>query len=241
MTIDEKLAALTKTVLFGGVDAMALDELARGARARRLGRGDILFTAEDVGAEMFVVVSGTLRAYRQTAEGREQTMHVESTGATLAEVPAFDGGRYPSTVVAEEDSVVLCIARPALRSFLLRNPETALVALELLARRLRNVAGLAERLALKDVAQRLAAMLADEAVRQAGELKDGVSFSLPLPHQSIAARLGSVREVITRQLHRLVDDEVIVIRGHRMVVLDAAALAARAGTPVRVAASGKTT
>lgn len=230
MTTDEKLVALAKTVLFGGAVPYALDELARSARVRKLERGEILFSTGDEGAGMFVVVEGRLRAYRQTAEGREQTMHVEGTGATLAEVPAFDGGPYPSTVSAEEDSVVLLIARPALRSFLLRNPETALVALDLLARRLRNVAGLAERLALKDVAERLAAMLVDEAMRQAGELKDGVSFSLPLPHQSIAARLGSVREVITRQLHRLVADGVIDIRGHRMVVLNASALAERAGT-----------
>jgi CRP/FNR family cyclic AMP-dependent transcriptional regulator len=90
------------------------------------------------------------------------------------------------------------------------------------------VSGLAEQLGLKDVAQRLAAMLAEEAISQVGELKDGVSFSLPSPHQSIAARLGSVREVITRQLHKLIDDGVISARGHRITVLDAAALLARA-------------
>lgn len=96
-----------------------------------------------------------------------------------------------------------------------------------MAGRLRKVAALAEHLALKDVAQRLAAMLAEEASRQDGELRNGVAFTLP-PHQSIAARLGSVREVITRQLHKLIDDGVISMRGHNIVVLDAAALRARA-------------
>lgn len=230
MTTEDKRKAMAVTELFGAVPERALDELAVAARERRLVRGEVLFSAGDPASGLFVVVRGTLRAYRQTREGREQTIHVEGAGATLAEVPVFDGGAYPSTVQAEEDSIVLFVPKLAIHGFLTRNPEAALAALALLARRLRNVSGLAEQLALKDVAQRLAALLVEEAMSQAGELKDGVSFSMPMPHQSIASRLGSVREVITRQLHRLVEEGIIAIHGHRMVVRDAAALRARSGS-----------
>jgi CRP-like cAMP-binding protein len=228
MTAQEKLSALVGTELFGAVNEAALFELAASARERHLVRGEILFSAGDKANGLFVVVSGLLRAFRQTREGREQTIHVEGPGATLAEVPVFDHGPYPSTVQAEEDSVVLFVPQQSVHLFLTKNPEAALVALAVLARRLRSVSGLVEQLALKDVAQRLAAMLAQEAVSQAGELKDGVSFSLTSPHQSIAARLGSVREVITRQLHKLIVDAVISVHGHRITVLDAATLLARA-------------
>lgn len=178
---------------------------------------------------MFVIVSGALRAFRQTPEGREQTIHVESAGATLAEVPVFDEGPYPSTVQAEENSTILLLPKAEIRRFLAENPPAALSALTVLARRLRNVSGLAERLSLQDVAQRLAAMLIEEAVRQTGGFENGTAFSLSAPHQSTAARLGSVREVITRQLHRLADEELIAIRGHRIVVLNAPALQERSG------------
>lgn len=237
MTAQNKVDAMAATDLFGSVPEPALHELAAIARERRLGRGEVLFTAGDKAAGLFVVVSGTLRAYRQTREGREQTIHVECAGATLAEVPVFDEGPYPSTVQAEEDSVVLFVPSQAMHGFLRKNPDAALAALALLARRLRSVSGLAEQLALKDVAQRLAAMLAEEAASQMGELKDGLAFSLP-PHQSIAARLGSVREVITRQLHRLVDDGVIAVHGHRITLLDASALRERAGADEHAAAPG---
>jgi CRP-like cAMP-binding protein len=228
MTAQEKLSALSRTNLFGGVADAALFELAASSRERHLARGQVLFSAGDKADGLFVVVSGVLRAFRQTREGREQTIHVEGPGATLAEVPVFDGGPYPSTVQAEEDSVVLFVSQQSIRLFLTKNPEAALAALAVLARRLRRVSGLAAQLALKDVAQRLAAMLAEEAVSQAGELKDGISFSLSSPHQSIAARLGSVREVITRQLRKLIDDAVISVHGHRITVLDATTLLARA-------------
>ena len=107
MTAQEKLNALAGTDLFGAVHETALRELAETMRERRLVRGEVLFSGGDKATGMFVVVSGKLRAYRQTREGREQTIHVEGAGATLAEVPVFDGGPYPSTGQAEEDSIVL--------------------------------------------------------------------------------------------------------------------------------------
>ncbi len=229
MKEQEKLEALQKTVLFSQLAETALKSLARFAAEKRLQRGEILFTAGEPSIGMFVIVSGSLRAFRQTPEGREQTIHVERAGATLAEVPVFDEGPYPSTAQAEENSIVLLLPKPEMRRFLAENPQAALSALALLARRLRHVSGLAERLSLQDVAQRLAAMLIEEAVRQTGNFKNGTAFSLPLPHQSIAARLGSVREVITRQLRKLADEELIDIRGHRIVVLNAGALQERSG------------
>ena len=161
-------------------------------------------------------------------EGREQTIHIERAGATLAEVPVFDDGPYPSTVMAEEETVVFFLSKEDVRQFLFCHPETAFAALGILAARLRKVATLVEHLVLQDVTQRLAAMLVEEAKRNSGSIEDGTSFSLPDPHHRIASRLGSVREVITRNLRRLVDEELIAIHGHRITILNAAALKAKA-------------
>ena len=127
-----------------------------------------------------MAVSGALRAFRENEEGREQTIHVERAGATFAEVPVFDDGPYPSTVMAEEDSVVLFLAKDDVRRFLLHNPEAALAALGVLAGRLRKVASLLEQLSLQDVTQRLAAMLVEEAA-SCGNVEDGASFTLLIP------------------------------------------------------------
>lgn len=228
MTRQEKAAALQRTQLFGAIAAESLWDLAGNALERRMKQNEVLFMAGDSAQGLFVIVSGSLRAFRESHEGREQTIHVERAGATLAEVPLFDNGAYPSTVTAEEDAVILFLAKDDVRQFLLQNPSAALSALGILAGRLRRVAALAESLSLQDVAQRLAAMLIEEAIKQGGDLRDGVSFSLPFSHQKLAADLGSVREVITRNLHKLVNERIIEIRGHRIVVLHAAALQARA-------------
>ena len=186
----------------------SLNLLASHAVERRLHQGEILFVGGETARGLYVAVSGALRAFRVNEEGREQTIHVERAGATFAEVPVFDNGPYPSTVMAEEESVVLFLAKEDVRRFLLQNPETALAALGVLAGRLRRVASLLEQLSLQDVTQRLAAMLVEEAASR-GTVEDDASFSLPDPHQRIAADLGSVREVITRILNRFANEQLI--------------------------------
>ena len=226
MSIERRMAALAQSPLFQNLPAAALRNLARQGAERKLQQGQILFSAQEPAQGLYVVLSGSVRAFRVNADGREQTMHTEQTGGALAEVAVFDGGVHPSSTMAEEDSEVLFLASKVVRDFLLQYPQAALTALEHLAKKLRAVAALAEQLALKDVGQRLAQLLLDEAQRKVPNITDGVSFSLPLSHTQIAARLGSVREVVTRSLQKLVQQKIIAIRGHRVSILHAAALRA---------------
>ena len=95
----DKLAALRRTVLFGNLKPEQLTELAALARTRELAQGELLFLAGEKAAGLFVIVSGRIRAYRVNTQGREQTIHIEREGATLAEVPVFDDGPYPACLL----------------------------------------------------------------------------------------------------------------------------------------------
>lgn len=221
------MEVLAKSAWFQNLPASALAELAAHGRERKVAQGQVLFTANEPAEGMYVVLSGSVRAFRENIDGREQTIHVESVGGMLAEVPVFDGGPYPSTTMAEVDSELLFLAKEDVRRFLLQHPEAALTALAILAKKLRTVASLAEQLSLKDVTQRLAMLLLEEARRKNFQLKDGVSFSLPLSHTQLASRLGSVREVVTRSLQKLVQQEIVAMHGHRVEILDLQALRAQ--------------
>jgi CRP-like cAMP-binding protein len=231
MSIGRRVEALAKSALFQNAPADALAELAARGGERKLRQGQILFTANEPAKGLYVVLSGSVRAFRENSDGREQTIHVERAGGLLAEVAVFDGGLYPSSTVAEEESELLFLAKEDVCRFLVQHPETALTALAQLAKKLRNIASLAEQLALKDVSQRLATLLVEEAqLNTPGLLQDGVSFSFPLSHTQLAARLGTVREVVTRGLQKLVLQGTIEMRGHRMVVLNVKALRAQSNS-----------
>jgi CRP-like cAMP-binding protein len=225
----DAVKALKRTALFGDLDTADLNALALRTVERRLKRGEILFLTGEPARGLYVVVEGSIRAYRVGADGREQTIHVERAGATLAEIPVFDGGNCPSTTAAEEDSVLLSIQTRDVLSLCLERPRIGLAALKILAGRVRHCASLVEALSLRDVDQRLAALLCEEASDHSRRIGSSRTFELALTHQQIAARIGSVREVVSRALSRLQQSGLIQMEGRRITIPDENALRDYAG------------
>lgn len=217
MTTD-KIAALRRTTLFGELNETELRALAERAVERRLNRNEVLFFAGDEAAGLFVIVQGALRAFREGVDGREQVIHVEHAGATIAELPVFDDKPYPSTVAAEEESTVLFLSKREVKSLCLAHPEIALAGLKLLAGRLRRCAELVEALSLREVDQRLARWLLTEARARGKRTGDELELDLVLTNQQIAARIGSVREVVSRALARLQQNGLISVEGRRVLI-----------------------
>jgi CRP/FNR family transcriptional regulator len=211
--------------MFGALDEAELQALAERAIEQRLSRGEVLFVAGEQARGIYVIVAGAVRAFRESLEGREQVIHVERAGATIAELPVFDDGPYPSTVAAEEDSVVLFLDKRDVQRLCLEHPKIALAALKVLAGRLRRCAELVEELSLQEVDQRLARLLLVEA--RARGLKRGraIELDLVLTNQQIAARIGTVREVVSRALNRLQQNGLIEVDGRRVRVPDEESLA----------------
>jgi len=225
----DKIEALRCTAVFGGLSAAELDALARKCIEHHLAPGEILFVAGDEARGLYVIVEGAVRAFRESLEGREQVIHVERAGATIAEVPVFDGGTYPSTVAADEASIVLFIDKRDVLQLCLEHPKIALAALKLLAARLRHSAELIEALSLREVDQRLARFILEEARARGAHTDSGLAVELILTNQQIASRIGTVREVISRSLARLQQNGLILIEGRRATIPDEQALSVYSG------------
>lgn len=229
----DKAGALARTALFGELAPQVLAELARVAQERELAQGQVLFLVGEKAAGLFVIASGRIRAFRVNAQGREQTLHVESAGATLAEVPVFDDGTYPATAVAQERATVLFLPKDDVRQFMLRHPEVGLTALKFMAERLRGHAELVDALSLQQVGQRIARFLLDQSkATHAG----GSQVDVSITNEELARRVGSVREVVSRTLARLERDGLIAQaerrkpgKHRRIFIPDVAALARYAG------------
>ena len=226
---NDKITALRRTALFGGLADDELRALAARSVERRLAREEMLFVAGEEARGLYVVASGAVRAFRAGPDGREQVIHTERAGATLAEVPVFDNGTYPATAVADEDSVVLFISKEDVRAVCREQPGIALAALELLAGRLRRHAELVEVLSLRAVGQRLARLLLTEAKARGERSGIGVSIDIVATNAQIAARVGSVTEVVSRALARLHQDGLILLDNRRVTIPDEVMLASYAG------------
>src|SRR4051812_31705077 len=101
------LEALRHAELFRDLNDRLLRALSEKAIVKRLAQDEILFVMGEQAAGLYVIASGSVRAYRTASDGREQVIHTERAGATIGELPLFDNQPYPSTAAAEEESVLV--------------------------------------------------------------------------------------------------------------------------------------
>jgi len=216
----DKISLLKQAPLFASLTSRALEALAVSCVVRNIPKGTLIFTAGQESKGLYVVVKGAFHAFRENLEGREQIIHVDRAVSTLAEVPAFDGLPYPSNVVAEEDSVILFLARPDLEHLCLKHPEIALSAARVLAGKLRRTVALVESLALRGVDQRLATWLLVEAGTRGKRTRQGGSVTLP-SNTVIGSRLGTVREVVSRAFSKIQKQGLVELgKNRKLTVLD---------------------
>ena len=227
--IEDKIAVIKQAELFRDLNEDVLRVLANRASEKILSRNEILFLTGDESAGLYVIATGAVRASRTGTGGREQVIHVERAVATIGELPVFDDGTHPSTAAAEEDGTkVYFLAKKDIRAVCLQHPELTLAAIRVIAARLRHCAELVESLSLREVGQRLASLLLSEAELKGAPGPNGVRIKQKLTHNQLAARIGTVREVITRVFYRLQNQGLIVVDGKEIFIPSLAALAAYA-------------
>ncbi len=207
---------------FRSLSTPELRELARTCRSRTLVCGEILFEEGAACTSLFVIASGRIEVRQTSLRGREQVFHTEQEGAALGEAPLFDGGGYIASAVAVEATRVLSLSRSRLFALCRRHPDVALAIVEMLARRVRRFAGIVSDLAFRPVPERLARYLV--ATAEPRPLAPGLELDLQLTQAQLAARLGTVRELVARALAHLEQAGILSRKGRRIVVRDPARL-----------------
>jgi CRP-like cAMP-binding protein len=226
--------ALRRVAYFRSVPAAELARIARRCRQRSLQRGTHAFEAGDACRGLLVVAEGAVEMRQVSARGREQVLHAEGAGATLGEAPLFDGQGYIASAVAVEPTRLVFVPRDAVLDLCRRHPAVALSMLEAMARRVRRFAGLVEDLAFRQVTERLARHLEQGAAASGRPVTPGTIVEITLTQEQLAARLGTVRELVSRALAQLERAGAIKRSRSRVVISDPACLAeaARGGAPV---------
>ena len=219
-------SALGAVSLFSELSADELRLLAVRAVRKRFAEGELLFSEGDACRGLHIVASGKLRIFKSSPSGREQVLAVEGPGGSVAELPVFDGGPYPASVSAVEDSQILFISRDDFRRFCLEHPEVALKMLAVVGARLRRLVGIIEELSFATVRQRLVSALVRLAQTEGTRTEQGIEFQLPGTHQDLAHQLGTVRELVSRNLMRLQADGLLQVDARSIVVRDMPGLTA---------------
>ncbi len=220
----ELVATLRRVPLFAELSDGELGAIADRLTRREYGAGAIVFSEGERCRELLIVEAGAVRLVKTASNGREQLISIERMGSTLAEVPAFDEGRYSEAASAVEVTVLLRLPAEDFRIICLQHPEVAMKVIKVLGHRLRHLDGLVEELSFSTVRDRLIAhllRLAEEGERRTGREAE---FELRENNEELAARLGTVRELISRNLGRLHGDGLIEMKRRTVRVPDVSKL-----------------
>ena len=211
---------LRQTPLFTGLSDAEMAALAVRVTRQRFDRGELLFNEGDRCQGLYLVANGKIRIFKLSPSGREQILAVEGPGSSFAELPVFDGGTYPASASALEDAEVLFISRKDFHGLCLQHPEVGLKVIAVVGARLRRLVGIIEELSFTTVRQRLIAVLLRLARTDGKRSKEGVVIEMPKSHQDLAAELGTVRELISRNLGRLEAEGYLDVEGRKIIVKD---------------------
>ncbi|HRQ40078.1 MAG TPA: Crp/Fnr family transcriptional regulator [Chloroflexota bacterium] len=213
-------AQLNNIPLFAGLDVASLQNMAQLARWREYEAGEVVVLEGDQPAGLYYLQSGWLKAVKVSAAGREQILRFLEPGDTFNEIGVFANQPNPVTVIALETAVVWLLPRTTLHQLMQERPAFAQYLLARMAERMLHLVALVSDLSLRPVTGRLARLL----------LADAVADVLERPRwytqAELAARLGTVPDVIQRALRELENEGFIQVERQHIRILDRAGLAA---------------
>jgi CRP/FNR family transcriptional regulator len=219
-------AVLEKTALLSSLSQPELQMLAARTVRKLFSTGELLFSEGEPCNGLHITAQGKVRLFKTSVNGREQVLSVNVSGESVAEIPVFDGGPYPASAVALEETEIVFISRRDFNAYCLEHPEVPLKVLTVVGARLRNLVGIIEELSFTTIRQRLISTLLKLAQSEGRKTARGIEFQLPASHQELANQLGTVRELISRNLMRLQAEGLLDVDARQIVVKDVEGLSA---------------
>lgn len=216
-TVHSDAEVLARCPLLAGLPDADILAVAAVAQRRTVAAGEHVFMAGDVSRGLLVSASGRVKIYvLSPATGREVILTVDDQYGAVAELVALEGSTYPANGQAIDDVDLVIVDQAAFEQVLQRRPAIALHLMRSLGRRLRRLVGLIEQISFKEVVHRLAGYLLDES-------RGGLPLELD-SNAAIAARLGTVPELVSRNLSRLHAGGALTMAGRTVTAVDEAQL-----------------
>lgn len=202
---------------FTGLDEAVLKDLAMATSLRTYESGEVLFWQGEPCAGLHILHTGSVKLFKLSPKGRELVVRVITEGATFNEVPVFDGGANAVNAAALGASEIWVVDTLIIRQSLHNNPQMAEAVILNLANNLRGLVELVEELSFFQIPNRLARL-----INQLPEEQLNGPKAQRLTQDELAARLGTVREVVGRGLRELdLSGAIRVSRGRIHIVSQA--------------------
>jgi CRP/FNR family transcriptional regulator, cyclic AMP receptor protein len=193
------------------------------ARSMKVRRGHIIMSEGDEAADVYLICNGKVQVSLLSPQGREIILRDLSSGHVFGETGVIDGLPRSANIVALEDSLLARMAGAQFLDFIDSVPGMGLWMARLLTARLRDLTERAFELATLPVAARVHSELLRLALESEGSGDHAFVHQMP-KHADLAARIGTHREAVTRELNSLANDGILRQSGRQVEILSIAKL-----------------
>ena len=222
MQTDILLKRLHTFEFLRGLDDETLKRLADHAVWKVFPPDAVVFWEGDVESNLFYLQYGSLKVLKTSTDGREQVLRFIDAGEVFNEIGVLAKRPNPATAMALEESGIWLIPRQSLEEVVLAHPQTALQIIENMADKIIGLVTLAADLSLKTVEARFANLLLESVEGDMIERRRWTNQT------ELAARLGTVPDVLSRVIRELTKSGLIEVDKQQIRILDRAGLAERA-------------
>jgi CRP/FNR family transcriptional regulator, cyclic AMP receptor protein len=202
-----------KFALFAELDDRELASVAAVAKPRHYAKDDVIFHAEETGDVFCLIREGRVKVTMTSPEGKEIILSTLGPGDFFGEMALLDNEPRSATVIATEPLDLVTIWRADFLQILADNFSISRKVLAEISRRLRSASNRIESLATMDVYGRLARYFLELAAQQGKILDNGYVAVVRPTHQSIANTIGTSRETVSRLIHDLMKQSLLLSEG----------------------------
>ncbi len=195
---EEKIAILRDCRYFSNLSPELFNELSRGTWLRSYEPGEIICWQNEPCEGLYIIQKGTVKLFKVSSKGRELVIKVFDSGASFNEVPVFDDGDNVVNVAAIDECEIWLVEKGVIGELMQQHADMAHAVILNLSKNLRTMVSLVEELSFCQVTNRLARLISQLEPNQLC----GTGTSR-ITQDQLAARLGTVREVVARSLKDL--------------------------------------
>lgn len=194
------------------------DELLQAIAARggvkRYPAHAVLVNEGDRADALFIMVTGRVKVYGASVDGREVVYNTHGPGEYFGEM-SLDGQPRSASVMTLEPCTCVVVPGAEVRDLLASHPDFALHMMHKLAGLLRRSTENVKSLALDSVYQRVARLL-DELALPAADGRRPLRERLT--QQDIAERVGASREMVSRVFKQLTIGGYVAVQGREITL-----------------------
>lgn len=204
--------------IFRWMDAPAVEEFERLSRKRSLRSGQIIYSQQEPGDEMFRVVRGSVRLTARAEAGREAVFLLFDAGDSFGTSSLVDGGTRPQTAECLTETELQVLDRTGFSAMVAAHPSFSLAVMKLLSLQMRLASRNFIGSSLTSLSSRVAMRLL-ELSHPESDSNGRAGLVVRLPQSELAALAGGSRQSVNKVLQDF-QRRGIVHLSHREILIE---------------------